>query len=235
VLNGTFSAESFNGTWISDHEMTYRDLNGALMLFDVKTLTTRVLVPAATMAEWRPFGYTLSPSRNYLLLVHDVQKLFRYSYLARHTILNIRTGEVTPLAPQRVRGRPDQPPLLVATWAPTTDAIAFVFHNDLYYTTSPSLSTMYRISSTGQIGTIFNGVPDWVYEEEILSSNSALWFSPQGTRLAFATFNDSLVDTMNFPLYGQPGELVFQYPFQQSIKYPKPGRNNPVVDLWMVD
>ena len=57
--------------------------------------------------------------------------------------------------------------------------------------------------------------------EEILSSNSAMWFSPEGGRLAFATFNDSLVDTMNFPLYGQPGELPFQYPFQQSIKYPK--------------
>lgn len=57
--------------------------------------------------------------------------------------------------------------------------------------------------------------------EEILSSNSALWFSPDGHRLAFATFNDSRVDTMNFPLYGRPGDLAFQYPIQQSIKYPK--------------
>ena len=61
--------------------------------------------------------------------------------------------------------------------------------------------------------------------EEILSSNSALWFSPDGGRLAFATFNDTRVDTMNFPLYGQPGELPFQYPFQQSIKYPKVREN----------
>lgn len=57
--------------------------------------------------------------------------------------------------------------------------------------------------------------------EEILSSNSALWFGPNGLRLAFATFNDSRVDTMNFPLYGRPGDLSFQYPIQQSIKYPK--------------
>uniref|UniRef100_A0A6A7G5S2 Venom dipeptidyl peptidase 4 n=3 Tax=Hirondellea gigas TaxID=1518452 RepID=A0A6A7G5S2_9CRUS len=235
VLNSTFSPESFNGTWISDTEMTYRDLDGALLLFDARTLTSTQLASADTMSEWRPFKYTLSPSRRYLLLVHDVQKLFRYSYLARHTILNLATGEITPVAPQRVRGRTEQPPLLVATWAPKSDALAFVFHNDVYYTTSPALTTMYRISSTGQIGTIFNGVPDWVYEEEILSSNSALWFSPEGGRLVFATFNDSLVDTMNFPLYGQYGELPFQYPFQQSIKYPKPGRNNPVVDLWLVD
>lgn len=57
--------------------------------------------------------------------------------------------------------------------------------------------------------------------EEILSSNSALWFSPDSGRIAFATFNDSHVDTMNFPLYGRPGDLSFQYPIQQSIKYPK--------------
>ncbi|KAG7161752.1 Inactive dipeptidyl peptidase 10-like 1 [Homarus americanus] len=184
VLNGTFSTDSFNGTWIS--EFFNRNFKAP--------------------SGWRVFKYVFSPSRKYLLIIHDVQKLFRYSYLARHTILNLETGETVPLAPTRVRTRSEQPPLLFATWAPTDDALAFVSHNDLYYTT-----------------------------EEILSSNSALWFNPDGRRLAFATFNDSRVDTMNFPLYGRPGDLSFQYPIQQSIKYPKPGRANPVVDLWVVD
>ncbi|KAK3858000.1 hypothetical protein Pcinc_035779 [Petrolisthes cinctipes] len=235
VLNGTFSASSFNGTWISDKEFLYRTDDGALNIFTMEGQTTRELVSKEAMTEWRPFKYSLSPSRKYLLIVHDVQKLFRYSYLARHTVLNLETGDTMPLAPTRVLSRNDQPPLLYATWAPTTDALAFVSHNDLYYTTGPDLDTMYRITDTGQIGSIFNGIPDWVYEEEILSSNSALWFSPSSRRLAFATFNDSRVDTMNFPLYGRPGDLAFQYPIQQSIKYPKPGRANPVVDLWVVD
>ncbi|XP_045623531.1 venom dipeptidyl peptidase 4 isoform X2 [Procambarus clarkii] len=235
VLNGTFSTESFNGTWISDNEFLYRPESGALNIFTVATQLSDELVSEEVMSEWRPFKYSLSPSRKYLLMVHDVQKLFRYSYLARHTILNLKTGETIPLAPTRVRSRLDQPPLLYATWAPTDDAMAFVSHNDLYYTTGPDLDTMYRLTDTGQIGSIFNGIPDWVYEEEILSSNSALWFNSNGKRLAFATFNDSHVDTMNFPLYGRPGDLAFQYPIQQSIKYPKPGRANPVVDLWVVD
>ncbi|XP_071514680.1 venom dipeptidyl peptidase 4 isoform X3 [Panulirus ornatus] len=235
VLEGAFSTDSFNGTWISDNEFLFRTGEGALNNFIVDTQTSDELVSKDVMTEWRPFKYSLSPSRKYLLIVHDVQKLFRYSYLARHTILNLETGETIPLAPTRVRTRSDQPPLLFATWAPTDDALAFVSHNDLYYTTGPDLDTMYRLTDTGQIGSIFNGIPDWVYEEEILSSNSALWFNPNGHRLAFATFNDSRVDTMNFPLYGRPGDLSFQYPIQQSIKYPKPGRSNPVVDLWVVD
>jgi len=235
VLNGSFSPAQFNGTWISDTEFIYRSSTGGLNLYDATTLTTKEVVTPAIMSEWRPFKYSLSPSRKYILFVHDVQKLFRYSYLARHTIINLETSEDIPLAPQRVRNRAEQPPLLYATWAPTDDAIAFVFHNDLYYTTRPDLATMYRLTDTGQIGTIFNGVPDWVYEEEILSSNSAIWFAPDSKRLVFATFNDSSVDTMNFPLYGRPGDLAFQYPIQQSIKYPKPGRDNPVVDIWIVD
>lgn len=235
VLNGTFSTFSFNGTWISDKEFLFRSAENGLNIFHVDTQTTEEIFSKELMNEWRPFKYSLSPSRKYLLVAHDVQKLFRYSYLARHTVINLETGESIPLAPTRVRNKSDQPPLLFATWAPTNDALAFVSHNDLYYTTGPDLETMYRITDTGQIGSIFNGIPDWVYEEEILSSNSALWFSPDSVRLAFATFNDSRVDTMNFPLYGRPGDLSFQYPIQQSIKYPKPGRANPVVDLWVVD
>ena len=60
-----------------------------------------------------------------------------------------------------------------------------------------------------------------VIAEEIINSNSAMWFSPDAKKLAFATFNDTNVDTMNFPLYGRPGDAAFQYPLQQSIKYPK--------------
>ena len=29
-------------------------------------------------------------------------------------------------------------------------------------------------------GTVFNGIADWVYEEEVISDTRALWFSPDG-------------------------------------------------------
>ena len=54
---------------------------------------------------------------------------------------------------------------------------------------------------------IYNGVPDWVYEgikmiltnifiiieEEVLSSNYALWWSTGGQYILYFTFNDSQV------------------------------------------
>ncbi len=37
--------------------------------------------------------------------------------------------------------------------------------------------------------------------EEILGSNSALWFSPDSSRLAYIQFNDSLVAEVKLPIY----------------------------------
>ncbi len=34
---------------------------------------------------------------------------------------------------------------------------------------------------SGVPGTVFNGIADWVYEEEVLSDTKALWFSPVTT------------------------------------------------------
>lgn len=62
---------------------------------------------------------------------------------------------------------------------------------------------------------------DYCLAEEILKSPSAVWFSPDGRFLAFATFNDTAVREMVYPHYGTPGSFESQYPQQVRIKYPK--------------
>lgn len=57
--------------------------------------------------------------------------------------------------------------------------------------------------------------------EEVLSSNKAMWFSPNGKKLAFAYFDDSSTPIMNIPFYGYPGSLSFQYTSAIPIHYPK--------------
>lgn len=55
--------------------------------------------------------------------------------------------------------------ILLAQWAPTGSAIAFVLHDthDIYYKPTAE-SPAYRITNTGIPGVIYNGVPDWVNE-----------------------------------------------------------------------
>ena len=68
-------------------------------------------------------------------------------------------------------------------------------------------------------GTIFNGICDWVYEEEVISDTKALYFSPDGNHLAWIEFNDTEVDVMPLQVYGQPGRIEFQYPIPTPLRY----------------
>lgn len=59
----------------------------------------------------------------------------------------------------------------------------------------------------------------------MFNSNVALWLT-DSENLAFATFNDTLVEPIRFPVYAG-----FQYPFIEEIPYPKSGRQNPKVSV----
>ena len=65
-----------------------------------------------------------------------------------------------------------------------------------------------QITDDGITDSVFNGVPDWVYEEEVLSTNYAHYISPSGSLIAFAQFNDTLVPIFNYPHYGNPNDIM---------------------------
>ncbi|KAK1786786.1 hypothetical protein P4O66_017181 [Electrophorus voltai] len=106
--------------------------------------------------------------------------------------------------------------------------IIFIFENNIYY--KPTVTDHpIRLVTTGKEGVIFNGLSDWLYEEEIFRSYTAHWWSPDGLRLAYATINDTLVPSMEMPMF--TGSL---YPRSQEYRYPKAGTENPDVSLSVV-
>lgn len=120
--------------------------------------------------------------------------------------------------------------LSFAIWSPTSDQIAFVFKNNVYVKNLLS-GTIFQITNDGSEN-IFNGKPDWVYEEEIFACESVLWWSPNGDKLTFLKFNDTSVPEFPIPFYTQDG--YEDYPKVVSLKYPKPGYANPIVELVVV-
>jgi dipeptidyl-peptidase-4 len=73
------------------------------------------------------------------------------------------------------------------------------------------------------------GTASWVYGEE-LDQNTAMWFSPDSTLLAFYAFDVS--DVPNYQLLSGLSELR---PAIQAAAYPKPGDPNPVATLWIYE
>lgn len=125
------------------------------------------------------------------------------------------------------------------TSAAAGDSLLFVQNNDIYTmiglessSTQSSLPEPTRLTYTGKPGEVFNGIPDWLYEEEILGDAPALELSPSARTLAFMSFNDSLVEQMPFSIYGNEDQVI---PSTRQIRYPKAGRVNPVARVHLID
>ena len=98
--------------------------------------------------------------------------------------------------------------------------------DDYFKNTSKTVQVTYD----GELLNIFNGIADWLYEEEILYQPLAMYWSPNNQFLAFIKFNDSNVDYYMFPVYDGT-----QYNNFTKIRYPKTGSRNPLVKVYLYD
>uniref|UniRef100_A0A8C9ZNN0 Dipeptidyl-peptidase 6b n=1 Tax=Sander lucioperca TaxID=283035 RepID=A0A8C9ZNN0_SANLU len=152
-------------------------------------------------------------------------EIYRLSLLCRaHTSAYPTWAYKTP----KIKHLSEQTVLQFAGWGPRGQQLIFIFENNIYYRSTVD-SRAIRLISTGKEGVVFNGLADWLYEEEILQTHIAHWWSPDGLRLAYMTINDTLVPKMEVPFFtGTP------YPATLEYHYPKAGEENPVVHLSVV-
>lgn len=230
VIGGNFDALTFNGTWISDEEYMYQDSFGAIVLYNIETNNISVLMPNISFNRHYIEGYSLSPDKNYLLIVQEINKIYRYSFTAKYQIYNISDDKLSPLLPKNSSIR-----YQYAEWGTKGTQLVYVYENNIYYLPSVfERITPTPLSHTGVFGAVLNGIPDWVYEEEIFLSNKAIWWSSDGTKLCYATFNDTEVDITTYSWYGSHKDVNF-YPEIVQIRYPKPNRKIPTIKLLVVD
>uniref|UniRef100_A0A673Z7Y7 Dipeptidyl peptidase like 10 n=1 Tax=Salmo trutta TaxID=8032 RepID=A0A673Z7Y7_SALTR len=119
--------------------------------------------------------------------------------------------------------------LQYAEWGVQGQQLIYIFENNIYYQSDVKSNSL-RLTSSGKEGVIFNGIADWLYEEEILQSHVAHWWSPDGERLAFLVLNDTLVPNMALPRF-----TGSSYPKGKQYPYPKAGQPNPTVKLYVVN
>ncbi|OAA67129.1 pheromone maturation dipeptidyl aminopeptidase [Niveomyces insectorum RCEF 264] len=213
---------------------------------------SRVLVKSSTFqyggTTYHIGSATPSKDLQWVLLGVTIQANWRHSTTAAYFVLDVATQTVQPLVPGEPEAR-----VQLALWSPTSDAVAFTRDNNLYLRQVPtSGSSSSSSSSTADASLVqaittdggaelFYGVPDWVYEEEVLAGPSATWWSPDGRYLAFLRTNETGVPSYPVQYFIErpsgttppPGEE--NYPEVRQIKYPKAGAHNPVVDLQFYD
>ncbi|KAM4556955.1 A-type potassium channel modulatory protein DPP6-like isoform 5-T5 [Fundulus diaphanus] len=210
--------------WLSDKELLYRSRDGHVLKLNVGTQKEEIIVSNQLFDRSKAAKYQVSPDMKHVLFAFDVKPIYQYSYLAKYIIYSLVTQETWPLNPPEVHDAV----LQYAGWGSQGQQLIFIFESNIYYRATME-SRSIRLVSTGKEGVIFNGLADWLYEEEILQTHIAHWWSPDGLRLAYMTINDTLVPNMEVPYFtGTP------YPGSQEYRYPKAGEENPVVHLSVV-
>lgn len=175
-----------------------------------------------------------SPNLKKVLATSDKERNWRHSSTGLYWLIDVETQSVEALDPAKPDAR-----IQLASWSPTSDAVVFTRDNNMFLRKTSSKEVI-QITKDG--GTeLFNGVPDWVYEEEVFSGNSATWWSEDGQYIAFLRTDESAVPTypiqyfVSRPSGKKPEPGQENYPEVRDIKYPKAGAPNPIVHLQFYD
>ncbi|TRZ02370.1 hypothetical protein DNTS_019012, partial [Danionella cerebrum] len=216
LFSSDFQAHDPEAQWINDSEVIYRNHEGHVIRFNILTNESQILLRNSTFDSFRASRFSISP---------DLSHVYRHSFTASYIIYSIHTREVLQLDPPEVFNSN----LQHAAWGVQGQQLVYIFENNIYYQ-SDVRSNSLRLTSSGKEGVVYNGIADWLYEEEVLNTHIAHWWSPDGERLAFLVLNDSLVPNMALPSFTGSA-----YPSGRQYPYPKAGQPNPKVKLFVVN
>uniref|UniRef100_A0A6E8VW19 Venom dipeptidyl peptidase 4 n=1 Tax=Anopheles coluzzii TaxID=1518534 RepID=A0A6E8VW19_ANOCL len=227
IIPNQFGLRGFNGTWLSGEELLYRQ-GGDYVKLNVNTGDSVVVVTTDALSQFRGASIQLiKPDFTKALVRYDVRTVFRHSSLSKYAIYDTLSDTVYHIA--------NQEEVSICILSPTGQSLAYVKDNNVYYRASLLDPVERSLTTNGVPGVIYNGIPDWVYEEEVFGTDATLWFSPNGRRLAMASFDDREVKEFTYHLYGSPDDTDKQYPEELRIRYPKVNTTNPTVHLQVTD
>ncbi len=159
--------------------------------------------------------YDLGPEEKSILIGTKGEKIYRHSTAYNYYIWNKEKKTLTPLM--------DKEKEIYATISPDGKMAAFIYKSNLYVKNLADDKTI-QVTQDGNTD-IFNGISDWVYEEEFALTRSYFW-SPDSKSIAYYRFDDSKVTTFSMNEYHDS-----LYPSVYSFKYPKAGTTNPTISV----
>jgi dipeptidyl-peptidase 4 len=163
--------------------------------------------------------YSWTDDGKYLLITGPETAIWRHSKQAPYFLFEVNTQTLTPLADGNSA-------LKNVKLSPDGQKVGYVKEHNIYVT---DLETGEEKAITKDgTANILNGEFDWVYEEEFSIADAWRW-SPDGKKIAFWRMDQTRVK--EFYLIDESGI----YNKVSSLKYPKTGEQNSIVQIGIAD
>ena len=165
----------------------------------------------------------------YRLEHKNKQKLFRHSFFADYYLIDTQKKDTIPLSDVPVRD---------AAMSPNGKYVVYAKADNNLYIYKVDFKTEVAITTTDN-PEIFNGISDWLYEEEF-GTTGLFAFSPDSKQLAFVRLDETEVPTFQWQTYledenGKVKSPKGLYPTLHSLRYPKAGEQNASATICVYD
>ena len=165
----------------------------------------------------------------YRLEHKNKQKLFRHSFFADYYLIDTQKNDTIPLSDVPVRD---------AAMSPNGKYVVYAKADNNLYVYKVDFKTEVAITTTDN-PEIFNGISDWLYEEEF-GTTGLFAFSPDSKQLAFVRLDETEVPTFQWQTYledenGKVKSPKGLYPTLHSLRYPKAGEQNASATICVYD
>ena len=160
----------------------------------------------------------------YQLEYENEQKLFRHSFYADYYLVDTQKGNA--------RTRISDAPIRDAIMSPNGKYVVYAKADNNLYIYKIDFKTEVAITTTTNQD-IFNGISDWLYEEEF-GTTALFAFSPDSKQVAFVRLDETNVPTFSWQTYLNDDTGVL-YPRLHSLRYPKAGEANATASVCVYD
>ena len=157
-------------------------------------------------------------------------KLFRHSFFADYYLYDTQKRDTIWLTDAPVRD---------AVMSPNGKYVVYAKADNNLYIYKVDFKTEVAVT-TDENTEIFNGISDWLYEEEF-GITCLFAFSPDNKQLAFVRLDETEVPTFSWQTFlgeeakGEEAKGVLLYPELHSLRYPKAGAANAKASVCVYD
>ena len=151
------------------------------------------------------------------------KKLFRHSFFANHYLYDTQKHDTIWLSNEPVRD---------AVMSPNGKYVVYAKADNNLYIYKVDFKTEVAITTSTNID-IFNGISDWLYEEEF-GTTALFAFSPDSKQVAFVRLDETAVPSFSWQTYLNDDDGAL-YPSLHSLRYPKAGEANASASVCVYD